>query len=291
MPEQLLGRIIRASSRENDIVLDPFGGSGTTLAVAKKLNRRFIGFEISSKYVENIKERLSSIQPGDPLVGPEHSVLSAPPTKAGRKLKRAGKVSTDTVSQSPVLAKTNVSLGQIAVANQEYATAIAEAFMATHQGYSTDRVLADPTLNDQFLDNCRLLGIPGRPKDWNHLLLNVRKRSGLAAIDTSRRTMIRRVQMDTFMFASEIAWRRLSREHRCTLDDILCDPDLASEFDRIAGQMAPGYSSFEYRWAALALRKDASKGAPVLKEAAGNWGGVLFGYLNWIASPQAQVIT
>ena len=272
MPEQLLGRIIRASSRENDIVLDPFGGSGTTLAVAKKLNRRFIGFEISSKYVENIKERLSSIQPGDPLVGPEHSVLSAPPTKAGRKLKRAGKVSTDTVSQSPVLAKTNVSLGQIAVANQEYATAIAEAFMATHQGYSTDRVLADPTLNDQFLDNCRLLGIPGRPKDWNHLLLNVRKRSGLAAIDTSRRTMIRRVQMDTFMFASEIAWRRLSREHRCTLDDILCDPDLASEFDRIAGQMAPGYSSFEYRWAALALRKDASKGAPVLKEADGELG-------------------
>jgi site-specific DNA-methyltransferase (adenine-specific) len=165
-----------------------------------------------------------------------------------------------------------VSLGQIAVANQEYATAIAEAFMATHQGYSTDRVLADPTLNDQFLDNCRLLGIPGRPKDWNHLLLNVRKRSGLAAIDTSRRTMIRRVQMDTFMFASEIAWRRLSREHRCTLDDILCDPDLASEFDRIAGQMAPGYSSFEYRWAALALRKDASKGAPVLKEADGELG-------------------
>jgi len=114
MPEQLLGRIIRASSRENDIVLDPFGGSGTTLAVAKKLNRRFIGFEISSKYVKNIKERLSSIQVGDTLVGPEHPVLSAPPTKAGRKLNRPGKVSTDTVSQSPVPAKKRQKDSEIA---------------------------------------------------------------------------------------------------------------------------------------------------------------------------------
>jgi DNA modification methylase len=109
MPEQLLGRIVRASSNEGDIVLDPFGGSGTTLAVAKKLGRRFIGFELSSEYVKNIKERLASAQTGDPLVGPEHPVLSAPPTKAGRKLKRAGKVSTDAGSQTPVLAKPNPS--------------------------------------------------------------------------------------------------------------------------------------------------------------------------------------
>jgi len=108
IPEQLLGCIIRACSRENDVVLDPFGASGTTLAVARKLNRRFIGFGISRDDVRKIKERLSSVHPGDTLVGPEKPALSAPRTKAGRKLKRPGKVSTDTASQSPVLAKPNL---------------------------------------------------------------------------------------------------------------------------------------------------------------------------------------
>jgi site-specific DNA-methyltransferase (adenine-specific) len=45
MPEQLLGRIIRACSNPGDVVLDPFGGSGTTLVVARKLHRRSLGFE------------------------------------------------------------------------------------------------------------------------------------------------------------------------------------------------------------------------------------------------------
>jgi site-specific DNA-methyltransferase (adenine-specific) len=89
MPEQLLGRIIRACSNKGDVVLDPFAGSGTTPAVAKKLDRRFIGFELSPEYARNIKERLASIRPGDPLVGPENPALSAPATKAGRKLNRA----------------------------------------------------------------------------------------------------------------------------------------------------------------------------------------------------------
>lgn len=59
MPEKILERIILVSSNENDLVLDPFAGSGTTLVVAKKLNRKYIGFEISENYVEKIKERLN----------------------------------------------------------------------------------------------------------------------------------------------------------------------------------------------------------------------------------------
>jgi len=88
MPEQLLGRIIRACSNENDIVLDPFGGSGTTLAVAKKLSRQFVGFELSPDYASKIRQRLAAIRPGQPLVGPENAATSSPNTKNGRKLRR-----------------------------------------------------------------------------------------------------------------------------------------------------------------------------------------------------------
>ncbi len=88
MPEQLLGRIIRACSQEGDLVLDPFAGSGTTLAVAKKLNRRFLGFELSRAYAEQIKKRLAASKPGAPLEGPENAVTSAPRTTRGRRRPR-----------------------------------------------------------------------------------------------------------------------------------------------------------------------------------------------------------
>lgn len=86
MPEQLLGRIIRASSNEGDVVMDPFGGSGTTLIVAKKLRRKFLGFELSEQYAERIQERLDGINVGDALVGAEDPLTSAPTTSNGKRL-------------------------------------------------------------------------------------------------------------------------------------------------------------------------------------------------------------
>ena len=80
MPEQLLGRIIKACSKPGETVLDPFGGSGTTLAVAKKLGREYLGFEISPEYVEQIRRRLRSVSKGDPLIGPADPLKSAPAT-------------------------------------------------------------------------------------------------------------------------------------------------------------------------------------------------------------------
>lgn len=95
MPEQLLGRIIKVSSDPGDLVLDPFGGSGTTLAVAKKLGRRYLGFELSPEYAARIEERLASIKPGDPLIGAPEPTVSAPSTANGRRLedrtRRVGK--------------------------------------------------------------------------------------------------------------------------------------------------------------------------------------------------------
>ncbi len=86
MPEQILGRIIRACSRKGELVVDPFAGSGTTLAVAKKLGRHFLGFELSPDYTAKIRKRLAGIREGDPLEGSAEPLQSAPPTARGRRL-------------------------------------------------------------------------------------------------------------------------------------------------------------------------------------------------------------
>ena len=64
-PESLLYRVILASSNPGDVVLDPFFGSGTTGAVAKKLQRNWIGIEQDPKYIQVAKQRIEAIQPAD----------------------------------------------------------------------------------------------------------------------------------------------------------------------------------------------------------------------------------
>lgn len=62
MPENLLKRIIAASSNPGDCVLDPFSGSGTTAIAAYQLGRSYVGIETSQKYVENTKQRLAELK-------------------------------------------------------------------------------------------------------------------------------------------------------------------------------------------------------------------------------------
>ena len=62
-PEPLPEICITASSRPGDIVLDPFAGSGTTLAVARRLGRKSIGIEISPEYVKQVNERTDQKHP------------------------------------------------------------------------------------------------------------------------------------------------------------------------------------------------------------------------------------
>jgi len=64
-PEALLHRVILSSTEVGDVVLDPFFGTGTTGAVAKKLGRDFIGIEKEREYIAFAKERLSAIKKGD----------------------------------------------------------------------------------------------------------------------------------------------------------------------------------------------------------------------------------
>lgn len=63
-PERLLERVIKASSRPGDIVLDPFSGAGTTVAVAEKLGRRWIGIDITPLAVAMTERRLEGAFPG-----------------------------------------------------------------------------------------------------------------------------------------------------------------------------------------------------------------------------------
>jgi modification methylase len=62
-PEALLARILLAASRPDDLVLDPFCGSGTTGAVAQRLRRRFIGIERDAKYAAAAKRRIARVEP------------------------------------------------------------------------------------------------------------------------------------------------------------------------------------------------------------------------------------
>jgi len=65
---------------------------------------------------------------------------------------------------------------------------------------------------------------------------------------------------DEFEYASELAVRFLQEAQDVSLDQIICDPDLASQFDTYASRLAPGFSPLEYRWAAFALRKGGRLG-------------------------------
>lgn len=64
-PVELLTRIILSSSKPDDMIFDPFAGSGTTLVVAKQLNRHSIGIEIDPLYKKFINQRIKNINPSD----------------------------------------------------------------------------------------------------------------------------------------------------------------------------------------------------------------------------------
>ena len=77
-PEALLHRVILASSRPGDVVLDPFFGSGTTGVVAKRLGRHFIGIERDATYAEGGSRARSRHRPSKPATARAISRASAP---------------------------------------------------------------------------------------------------------------------------------------------------------------------------------------------------------------------
>ena len=82
-PEALLERIIRASSKEEDIVLDPFCGCGTAITVANRLNRRWIGIDITHLAINLIKSRLKDMF--GLQANKDYQVIGEPEDLAGAK--------------------------------------------------------------------------------------------------------------------------------------------------------------------------------------------------------------
>ena len=62
-PEELIERIIKVGTNPGDLVLDPFMGSGTTAAVAKRLGRQYVGYELEPEYIKIAGERLKDGMP------------------------------------------------------------------------------------------------------------------------------------------------------------------------------------------------------------------------------------
>jgi DNA modification methylase len=227
LPEKVVARAILACSHPGQVVLDPFAGSGTTLVVAKKLGRHWVGMELSASYARHAEARVRAVRCGDPLAGPEDPI-------------QAGKA-------TPIFRAWEQQHAQ--------AAQIVKAFQQVARGRSVDRILADPAWNARFLDACSRLQIPGRPVDWNLTLLRLRKQAA-AGLQVGRKG--RRIawdRMEPFVHASEMAVRKLLDQGYPSIDYILCDPRVALLLDQYARQVAPGFPAVCYRWAALSLRK------------------------------------
>ena len=254
MPEQLLGRIVKSCSSPGDVVMDPFAGSCTTLTVAKKEGRRFLGFEMSKEYVKLGRNRIDAVCVGDALEGSPEPKASSPATYSpkARRSKNAPPEVVGFVTEGLDLPELN-----------NETDGIIEAFAKSNRGYSVDRMVADPLLNEDFQTQCSRRNIPGTEAERNRFLFRIRKSGKLkqTGITTSKRTSFSWEHLDPFLYASEIAWRRVSDLYAgAGLDEILCDPRLAEKFDEIASTCANGFSPLEYRWAALKLRKEGANG-------------------------------
>ena len=182
------------------------------------------------------------------------------PTKSGRFVVRLPKtlhaalereaVAEGTSLNQLVLAKLAARLSSLSGGGT---ASLIQAFAETRDGFSADRVVADPELDRKFLRRCRELGLSGTDYELNWSLLNARKNGLTSDLPRTKRFTVR--DTDEFEYASELAVRHLQLTQDVSLDRIICDPDLAREFDEQAMRLAPGYTSLQYRWVALGMRK------------------------------------
>ncbi len=116
---------------------------------------------------------------------------------------------------------------------------------------SPDLYIADPERNAGFLATCLQFGIEASAYAMNKMLMYARKNNYLPGLKSVKTHF----DYENYAFASEFAATELKYQTGATIDDMLCEPCLASRFDAVARKLAPGYTSLQYRWAILTIRK------------------------------------
>ena len=186
-----------------------------------------------------------------------HAALDAEATEEGVSLNQL------------VVTKLAIQMSRLATSSTPEMALIAQAYLEVRDGYSIDRVVADSDMDRRFLRRCRQLGLGGTDFDLNWKLFNGRKNKYFTDLPKTKNYTASK--KDEFEFSSEMAIRFVQQQVRLrdardvSLDKIICDPDLAAEFDKIAERLAPGFSPLDYRWVALGVRKAAGRYATKAK--------------------------
>jgi modification methylase len=97
-PEALLARVLLAASNPGDVVLDPFFGSGTTGAVARRLGRHFIGLERDITYAAAARRRIAAVEPLPP-----HAIAAAPAKRSEPRVAFASVVESGLIRPGTIL--------------------------------------------------------------------------------------------------------------------------------------------------------------------------------------------
>jgi len=125
-PEALLARVILAASRPDDLVLDPFCGTGTTGAVAQRLRRRFLGFEREKEYAAAAEKRIAAIEPM-----PEPSLATFMTAREAPRVPFAALVERGMIS--PGIKLTDAKRRHRALVRADGAIALGEAVGSIHR--------------------------------------------------------------------------------------------------------------------------------------------------------------
>lgn len=139
---------------------------------------------------------------------------------------------------------------------------VKKAFLQTHEGRSSDDIIIDDTLNYKFMKVAKKFLPDFNSTDINWELLNLRKSGNLGSV-AKYRVVIK--NQEDYLHASEIAARIMEDKYNMNIDRVMCDYKLRSEFDQLAKSIVPGYSEYEYRKAALKLRKTGKLKPELLK--------------------------